>query len=503
MTKWLRKTRPLTSDIRSADRYDSTWQDQPVPLWLKPGAKLQETPSADGPEIMTPCNTEFAADAQGLTAYGGMALMIGFTEKLGLTEVLTRHLHLPKRKSRYSPVTLAECTIDAICCGIHRIENTNLLRNDPLLTRARGLSQFPDHATEQRFITKFEAEHVRQLHQAGNALFQVANRPDARRGTMGATLDFDATAAVVYGKQEDAAFGHYNSRDGHRELQIGTCFLGGSKDLLNHQLQRGSNSTAKGFVGFLDGSIALLPQGMFPALTRADGGYFSLENVKALEDRKLKYLMGCPCYKSLLAKAYALNKWQRISADEEVCEVEYTWGDKVTRRVLIARHADPKKTKAKDNGQLPLPFALDDPARYTHFGCITNIKGKSTNHLWQSYVGRSNMENAIKESKLGFGLECLPSKKLIANQAYMALVFLAYNLVNWFKRTAVATAASGKEMGKRQAKGLRQWVLCVPAIVEREADHFNVRLPEGHPSLGLFKDVQAFLRKGMPAYSAA
>jgi hypothetical protein len=399
-------------------------------------------------------------------------------------------------------VKLAECTVDAIICGIHRLENTNLLRNDPLLTHARGLLHFPDHATEQRFITAFETEQVEELHQAANALFHIANRPDARRGRVGVTMDFDATAAVVYGKQEEAAFGHYNSKDGHRELQINVCLLGGSKDLLNHKLQRGSDSTAKEFVKFLDRSIALLPQGMSPTLVRADGGYFSVDNVRALEGRKLRYLMGCPCYKSLLAKAYALNKWQRISADEEVCEVEFRWSDKVTRRVLIARHADPKKTKAKDNGQLPLPFALDDPARYTHFGCITNIKGKSANHLWQSYVGRSNMENAIKENKLGFGLECLPSKKLAANQAYMALVFLAYNLVNWFKRSAVAPAASGKEMGRRQVKGLRQWVLCVPAIVERTSDHFNVRLPEGHPSLGLFKDIQAFLRKGMPAYGA-
>ena len=77
----------------------------------------------------------------------------------------------------------------------------------------------------------------------------------------------------------------------------------------------------------------------------------------------------------------------------------------------------------------------------------------------------------------------------------MAFLFLAYNLVNWFKRTVFA----GSDVARHQIKWLRHWLLCVPALIVRETDQWRVRLPEGHPSLGLFKIAHRFLRKGMPA----
>ena len=123
---------------------------------------------------------------------------------------------------------------------------------------------------------------------------------------------------------------------------------------------------------------------------------------------------------------------------------EYAFKDGVNRRVIVARHRDPKKTKAKDNGQMPLiDEAVDERELYTHFACVTQIRNKSDNVLWQSYAGRSNLENAFKESKLGFGLEALPSKKFAANQAYVAFLFLAYNLVKLVQAHGVCTKRCG------------------------------------------------------------
>jgi broad specificity phosphatase PhoE len=34
MSKWLRKTLPLTVDMRFAERYAGAWQGNPVPEWL-------------------------------------------------------------------------------------------------------------------------------------------------------------------------------------------------------------------------------------------------------------------------------------------------------------------------------------------------------------------------------------------------------------------------------------------------------------------------------------
>jgi hypothetical protein len=496
MSKWYRKTLPLTPDIRSCERYDASWHERIPAAWLREQPSLLEPGGlTDKEEAVTPYNTEYVADAQGLTGFAGMALFIAFTQKMGLSEALRRHLPFDKRKSVYSPVQLGECVVDAIVCGVPRIENTNVLKGDPLLPRARGLAQFPDHATTHRYITGFSAQMVAGLHKAAGDLLLRANRPANARQAMAVTLDFDATDAVVYGQQEEAAFGHKNKRDGHREYSIEACFLGGSKDAVHHQVRRGNVSSCKEFAPFLLESLNRVPRGMVVKLGRLDAGYMSVSNLQALEKAGIPYLMGCPCYRPLLDLAYTQGVWRKISADEEVTSFEYAFNDGVLRRVVMARHRDPKKTKAKDNGQMPLlGEEIAERELYTHFACVTTIRNKSDNVLWQSYAGRSNMENAFKESKLGFGLEALPSRKFCANQAYVAFLFLAYNMVNWFKRTVFAAS----DVARHQIKWLRHWLLCVPAIIVRETDHWRVHLPEGHPSLGLFSVAHRFLRRGMP-----
>ena len=495
MSKWFRKTRPLTVDMRAATRYRSEWSEGPVAEWLVAQPSLLEAHSrTDRRDRLTPYNTQYVADAQGLSAYAGMSLFIAFTQQLGLGEALTQHVRFAKRQSVYSPTQLGECLVDAIACGISRIENTNLLRDDPLLAAARGLASFPDHATSHRYISAFGPTQVEQLQAAAEMLFRKVNRPVKRTRV---TLDFDATDAVVYGEQEEAAFGHKNARDGHRELSIEACFVGGTKDLLHQQLRRGNVNSGPGFPAFLKEAQARLPEDLEIGLLRADAAYFSRDNLKAVEATEHPYLFGCPVLPFLLAKAYAQGRWQRISRDEEVCRIEHAFSDGVPRQLLIARHPDPKQTKPKQNGQPALlPEELAPRERYTHFACVVSrrLQHKSNNVLWQSYAGRSNLENAIKESKLGFGLEALPSKRFAANRAYVAFVFLAYNLVNWFKRHAFGD----DPLGHRQIKAVRQWVLCVPALVERGVEQWRVRLPEGHPSLPLFHRVQAFLAQGRP-----
>jgi len=492
MSKWLRKARPLTGDIRSAERYDQAWRAEPVPAWTQAQPPLPVGDLApQSPGTATPCNTEIVADAKGLTAYGGMSLFIAFTQTLGLSQMLERFVHFPKRQSTYAPTQLGECVVDAIACGITRIENTLLLKDDPLLPAARGLCRYPDHATVHRYITGFTSETVEQLHQASNALLRKAARP--RKPTR-VTLDFDATDAVVYGQQEQAAFGHKNSRDGHREYSIEACFLGGSRDLVHHQLRAGNASSVREFPAFLREAVQRLPEGMVPALVRTDAGYFSQDNLAVLDEMGVSFLVGCPPYRFLIEQAYALDNWQRISPDEEITSFDWAFQrDDTVRRVIMARHPDPKKTRPGNDGQLPLlPEATDERDRYKHFACVSNIGNKSANVLWQTCAARSSMENAIKESKLGFGLQALPSSRFAANQAYVAFVFLTYNLMNWFKRFAFA----GHAMMQRQMKAIRQWVLCVPALVEHDATRWRIHLPEGHPSLVLFRQIQDYLTKG-------
>ena len=135
-----------------------------------------------------------------------------------------------------------------------------------------------------------------------------------------------------------------------------------------------------------------------------------------------------------------------------------------------------------------LPEGLEAGPRYHYFALVTNIDRHSPKRLWQSYGRRASIEALFKEAKLGFGLDRLPSAKHVANQAYIKLVFLAYNLVHWFRRHLLAGA-----WAKARIKTLRDWLLRIPAKVVHTATGWVIDLPRGHPSLGALQQIQLTL----------
>lgn len=529
MTTWLRRCRPLLPPLQHPAWSDNTWLEQAVPEW-----RVQQPPlgwdgdQTDVTDRLTPCNTRYVADDPNLTAFAGMPLFIAFTQKLGLAGALSRHLRIGKRKSDFSVAEIGECLVDAIVCGVERIEHTNVIKGDPALAAARGLRRLPDHATHHRYVTQFEEAHVGELQDAFWELFKKVNRPrgrrvPAKRVMVSVCLDFDATAACVYGAQEEAAFGHYHAKDGHRELSILTGFVGSTGDALGARLRAGNRHSNHGALEFIQECFERLPQGMVPAWVRLDSGFFDTKTLRWLEERGVEYAIGIPVDARLRAMAMKSGtQWRRISPDIEVCDFEYAWqADGKTRRVLLTRHPDPKKTKPKprpgyplaglrgcpEGGVQPALLKLDPEcgeypaAAYTYFALVTNNTARSANSLWQWYAGRARLENSIKEAKLGFGLDRLPSKRFWANAAYIWFVLLAYNLMNWFKRLLLA----GND-AKRQVKGLRHRLLCVPGLLRRGWGRplagpagpggWIVHLPLEHPSAELFGQVREALARG-------
>jgi Transposase DDE domain group 1 len=96
-------------------------------------------------------------------------------------------------------------------------------------------------------------------------------------------------------------------------------------------------------------------------------------------------------------------------------------------------------------------------------------------------AGEGNVENRIKEAKLGLGLDNLPSRGFHANWAYLLTTLLAYNLLSWLKLLALPE-------GERQsyAKRLRFRFIAVVATVGRSGRQLVLRLADGYPLLADF-----------------
>lgn len=87
---------------------------------------------------------------------------------------------------------------------------------------------------------------------------------------------------------------------------------------------------------------------------------------------------------------------------------------------------------------------------------------------------RADIEDRIREAKLGAALRHLPSADPNVNAVWMWAALLAGNLSVWLQ------ALTGLDQGGRaHAARLRHQLLCVPARIIRHARGLTLRLPPG------------------------
>lgn len=112
---------------------------------------------------------------------------------------------------------------------------------------------------------------------------------------------------------------------------------------------------------------------------------------------------------------------------------------------------------------------------------VTNDGERSADELESWHRAKANVENRIKEAKLGLGLDNLPCRGFHANWAYLLITLIAYDLLVWLKLLALPA-------GERQsyAKRLRFRFIAVAATVGRSGRRLVLRLSAGYPLLADF-----------------
>jgi hypothetical protein len=182
------------------------------------------------------------------------------------------------------------------------------------------------------------------------------------------------------------------------------------------------------------------------------------------------------------------SEWQPSSyrAGSEVASFDWrpkTW--KQQRRFVVRRDPIPSGEQLR----------LDD-RDYHYYVLVSNDLERSPDELEQWHRAKANVENRIKEAKLGFGLDNLPCRGFHANWAYLLVTLLAYNLLCWLKLLALPTSERGN-----YAKRLRFRFINVAATVGRSGRRLVLRLAGGYPLLRDF--VQALHRIRMLARAPA
>lgn len=103
---------------------------------------------------------------------------------------------------------------------------------------------------------------------------------------------------------------------------------------------------------------------------------------------------------------------------------------------------------------------------------VTDVESFLQIEAW--FRRRTDIEDRIREAKLGAALRKLPSGNQAVNTVWMWAALLAGNL------SVLLQALTGiDEHGRAHAARLRHELLCVPARLDRHGRRLTLRLPPG------------------------
>ncbi len=142
-----------------------------------------------------------------------------------------------------------------------------------------------------------------------------------------------------------------------------------------------------------------------------------------------------------------------------------------------------KRTIPRD--QLALGLAGEADVVYGYSFILTDLDGTAA-RVEHHHRDRAQIEERIKDAKLGVSLRRLPLSGLDANRVWLYCSTLALNLLALLNDLMFGPEPPGHLPRRRQAKWLRRMLLCVPARVIHHARRLILRLPAGLPSAPAF-----------------
>jgi hypothetical protein len=359
--------------------------------------------------------------SKALSGWGGLTLFFEFADRTGFFEAL-EHV-LPSKKTspnQIARVDIVKTIFAAVLIGGSRFAHVDRVRGDEVMRTILGAERVGGSDTTRRYfddLTRSECEEVySQLQRFLSRMLWDRRGEDV--------LDLDSTILERYGRQEGVSKGYHSARAGQLSHHPLLGMLAGSKHIVHVWLRAGGASTMRGAKEFVDELVARLPEDFKITAVRADSGFHTEEFLRALEAKKISYLVAVRMHPPIkrLAAGTPEKVWTRLDDEHEIADVRHrgpNWAEE--RRQLLIRRP------------IHQEGALFDTVGYEFSALVTSLEIPAA-ECSNFYDQRGACENTIKEFKNDFGADGFCMNSFHATEAVLRLISVLFNLVTEFKR---------------------------------------------------------------------
>lgn len=418
--------------------------------------------------LFSSCKTrKIEVDQKGVavTSDAGALLLRQADRRIGLTRAVAAFLHdkRQQKKVRHSYHAQLLQRVYGIALGYEDLNDHDTLRHDPCIQTAVDRDDtLAGRSTLCRFEQLADRETCRLVHEIFMEIF-LQSHPTPPKELI---LDFDATDDLVHGEQEGRNYSGY-----YRNYCFLPLYVFCGQQLLVSYLRPSDEDAALHTGAILKLLVGALRKAWpdVRILFRADSGFCRHHVFEWCERNGVEYITGIG-ENSVLRKRAKLwedkSELEHLKTGEKSThfgEFQYAAGAWRKERRIIA------KAEHSSLGQ--------------NLRCVvTNLEGDPEDLYKNTYCGRGDMENRIKEQKLGLFSDRTSCSKWWSNQFRLLLSSMAFILVETIRRLGLADT----KLATAQVGTIREKLFKVGAVVVRNTRRVRLHLSSFYPNADLF-----------------
>ena len=346
-----------------------------------------------------------------LTPRSGLALFAEVVRTLKVDQKVRESFARPGSNRGYEAWDYIEPMLLMLEGGGQHIEDLREIRDDETLRQLVGLRRMPSLSTFGDWMVRAGANGgVEALTGIDE---EVAGTIWRRLARAEYTLDVDAT--VIEAEKREAQW-TYKKVKGYQPI-LG--FLAEDGVCLTHEFREGNVAAQSGAVAFLRRCLNLCPRIKY---FRSDSAFYQAAVIDECEERGIGYTITADQDAGVKEVIKTVRDWRPLftakgeATDREVgTAIHLLRKAKEPVRLVVQRWRDPQ-------------LALFEPNGYCYHVIASNRDELEAEEVVWFHNQRGQVENFIKELKIGFGMEQMTSGDFAANALWFALGVLAYNL---------------------------------------------------------------------------
>jgi hypothetical protein len=456
-----------------------------------------------------PRNVEIRADDPALTGHAGLLLTGELAARTDLVARLDRAIDAVRpfkvRRRGRSGGELLVALAELMVVGGDHLLHLDEMREDEAGAELRAVGEVPAPTTAGQLMRRL---NVRQCRAAVTELARIGEEVDQQLGltTMGpVTLDLDSFDSEVYGRRKQgAAFNHRGQRC--YDTQLATWAE--RRRILAAELRSGNLTEHPTAIKVLRRALTALPSVHGPLRARMDSGFESVAIFEELRRRGVGFTCSLKRTPVLHRRRLEIPRraWRPAlqMPQAEIAETTYAHEDwrheplrLIVRRVRVPAEElseDPRSRRRRTVPKAQLELALAGRVEYVYAYSfiLTDLEGDAA-EIEHWHRQRAQIEERVKEAKLGDGLLHFPLGALDANRVWQTAGVIAHNLVallsavvaNVNHRRLPDQLEQSPDPPRRPAavrvavhntKLVRRWLLAVPGRILHSGRRVVLRL---------------------------